>query len=99
MRKISSPDGQALTNRLFIFLKAPRPGRVKRRLAASLGAVEACRAYSDIVSHLVATLAPLREVVLHYTPASAQTLIAPWIKPGWTSCAQSPGGLGVRLSH
>ena len=51
--------------RILIFAKAPMPGRVKTRLAATLGEEEAARLYSAMVRHAVKTataveLAPVR---------------------------------------
>ncbi|MGL4460566.1 MAG: TIGR04282 family arsenosugar biosynthesis glycosyltransferase [Planctomycetia bacterium] len=44
-----------------VFLKHPTPGRVKTRLAAALGAVEAARLYADWVGRILASLDPLRK--------------------------------------
>src|SRR5688500_12940224 len=43
-------------NKLIIFVKAPRPGFVKSRLAASLGANGAAAAYRALVETLLANL-------------------------------------------
>ena len=42
----------AHARRLVVFLKAPRPGSVKTRLAETLGAEPACAAYRQLVETL-----------------------------------------------
>jgi uncharacterized protein len=68
-------------SRLVVFVKAPRAGAVKTRLAGTL----------------LANLAPLPRVELCFTPAEAGAEIQPWVRPGWLTCPQVGGGLGERL--
>jgi len=42
--------------RLCVFVKAPEPGKVKGRLAARLGARQACAAYEEVAEHCLAAL-------------------------------------------
>ncbi len=42
---------------VFVFVKAPVPGRVKTRLAASLGSVEAARLYRSLAHRIVERVA------------------------------------------
>lgn len=84
-------------NRLVVFLKAPRVGKVKTRLAETLGADAACAAYVKLVETLCANLASLRAVELCFTPAEAATEIQPWLREGWSRFPQSTGDLGQRL--
>ena len=51
--------GSAMTGRanLIVFVKSPRPGHVKRRLAAGLGPVHAARVYRGLVATLLRRLA------------------------------------------
>ncbi len=84
-------------SRLVVFLKAPRTGTVKTRLAETLGADAACTAYRQLVESLLARLALLRPVELCYTPADALPEIKPWLRNGWFKCPQSGGDLGERL--
>ncbi len=83
--------------RLIVFVKAPRPGFVKTRIAATLGADAACRIYSGLVATLLATLAPLPKVELRFTPDEALDEIQPWLRPGWSASPQGPGDLGNRM--
>ena len=85
------------SERLIIFLKAPRPGCVKTRLARELGAVPACEAYQQMVDCLLANLATLPQVELCLTPDDAAEEIAKWARPGWRMRPQGNGDLGLRL--
>ena len=85
------------TSRLVVFLKAPRSGLVKTRLAEALGADAACAAYRQLVEALLAHLAPLPAVELCFTPADASAEIHPWLRNDWSACPQSEGDLGERL--
>ncbi|MBI5800511.1 MAG: TIGR04282 family arsenosugar biosynthesis glycosyltransferase [Verrucomicrobia bacterium] len=84
-------------SRLVVFLKAPRPGSVKTRLAETLGADAACAAYRQLVEALLANLAPLQAVELCFAPADASAEINPWLRTDWSACPQSEGDLGERL--
>jgi uncharacterized protein len=84
-------------SRLVVFVKAPRAGAVKTRLAGTLGPDAACAAYRRLVEALLANLAPLPRVELCFTPAEAGAEIQPWVRPGWLTCPQVGGGLGERL--
>jgi uncharacterized protein len=83
--------------RLVIFVKAPRPGTVKTRLAQALGGEGACAAYQRLVATLLSGLRELPEVELAYTPADARSEVAPWLGPGWQAHPQEEGDLGLRL--
>jgi uncharacterized protein len=84
-------------SRLVVFVKAPRAGAVKTRLAETLGPAAACAAYRRLVEALLANLAPLPRVELCFTPAEAGAEIQPWVRPGWLTCPQVGGDLGERL--
>ncbi|MBM3838107.1 MAG: glycosyltransferase [Verrucomicrobia bacterium] len=85
------------TERLLIFLKAPRIGSVKTRLAAAIGPTPAAAAYRTLVEALLDRLAGCAGIELHYTPEDALEEICPWLRPGWTARPQCSGDLGQRL--
>lgn len=85
--------------RLILFLKAPRPGYVKTRLASALGAEAACAAYRRLVETLLPRLAGIDDVELRFSPDDACAEIAPWLQRGWTAAPQGPGELGARLAR
>ncbi|MDA1276624.1 MAG: TIGR04282 family arsenosugar biosynthesis glycosyltransferase [Verrucomicrobia bacterium] len=86
-------------NRLIIFVKAPRPGHVKTRLAASIGPEEACAAYRMLVTELLDRLNPLDQVELRYSPDDAIDEIQPWLRETWIAQPQGPGDLGARMEN
>ena len=87
----------ASTSLLIIFLKAPRVGTVKTRLAMTLGADAACAAYRCLVTRLLNQLDGLENVQLRFTPDEAEEEIRLWRRARWTLAPQGPGDLGTRL--
>ncbi|HWI58256.1 MAG TPA: TIGR04282 family arsenosugar biosynthesis glycosyltransferase, partial [Bacillota bacterium] len=85
------------SERLVVFVRAPRPGQVKTRLAQALGERAACAAYRELVQTVLGNLSALPDVELHYTPADAAGEIQSWLRPGWSLHPQVPGDLGRRL--
>ncbi len=86
-----------LKNKLIVFVKAPRPGEVKTRLATSIGAEAACEAYRKLVAGLLAKLTSLDGVELRFAPDDAEAEIRPWSRTGWQLAPQGGGDLGMRL--
>ncbi|MEY2408394.1 MAG: uncharacterized protein QOF48_1064 [Verrucomicrobiota bacterium] len=89
------------SHRLIIFLKAPRPGLVKTRLAVELGVEAAHAAYVRLVEVLFKNLTrldPADSVELRFTPDDAAAEIEKWRLPGWLVSPQGPGDLTQRLS-
>lgn len=93
MGALSNMAGQ----HLIIFVKAPRPGMVKTRLAATLGDGPAADAYRRITRTLLDHLESLANVELRYAPDDALAEIRPWLRAGWSARQQGPGDLGRRL--
>ena len=87
----------ARSEKLLVFVRAPRPGAVKTRLAQAIGAVPACAAYRRIVATLLIHLQSLAAVELCFTPDNAMAEIQPWLKKGWQAAPQGDGDLGLRL--
>ncbi len=85
--------------RIQIFLKAPRPGFVKTRLAASIGDDLSLGVYRQLVSTQFSHLPPDWPVEIHYTPADAGGELLAWIGEGYPFFPQPDGNLGNRLSH
>jgi rSAM/selenodomain-associated transferase 1 len=88
-----------MTPALGIFLKAPRLGTVKTRLAAEIGTRQALRLYRVLVHR---TLAEVRvaglEATVWFTPADAATEMRRWLGEGWDLRPQASGDLGTRLA-
>ncbi len=85
------------SEKLIVFLKAPRPGTVKTRLAETIGAGPACAAYQQLIGTLLGRLQSLRAVELCYSPDDALAEVEPWLREGWVAAAQGDGDLGQRL--
>lgn len=83
---------------LVIFLKAPRAGLVKTRLAETIGADAAADAYRELVQGLLRALKGLANVQLRFAPQDARADVETWCRPGWTLAAQVEGDLGAKLS-
>src|SRR5437870_1988067 len=87
-------------DRLIVFVKAPRPGGVKTRLAAALGAEMAARLYRLLADEAIRRTAPrggeYRRTVL-FAPADAADELAGWL-PGEELAPQCEGDLGRRIA-
>jgi rSAM/selenodomain-associated transferase 1 len=85
---------------LLVFLKYPAPGRVKTRLAESLGPVAAANLYRQWIDLVFAQVQPLRgqiSVVAYYTGADLPSFSSwhPLADQWWM---QPEGELGTRLA-
>ena len=85
--------------RIIVFLKAPRPGEVKTRLARYMGEKAACKAYIQLTETLLAKLTSLPQIEIRYTPDDAEEEILCWLRPGWTTAPQGTGELGMRMNR
>ena len=84
---------------IIVFLKAPRPGTVKTRLAQSIGTEAACQAYIEMSRSVLETLRDCNSVQLRFTPDDAQQEIQSLLHPGWCSAPQGSGDLGDRMKR
>lgn len=84
-----------------IFLKAPREGFVKTRLAATVGNAAALRIYRDLVVGQLARLPAGWPVEIHFTPADSRSEFTSWIGDAneFAFCPQVSGSLGDRLHY
>ena len=84
-----------------MMLKAPLPGTVKTRLAASIGVAAATDVYRGLVEHQAAQV-PLEWCVeVHFTPVEAEAQMRDWLAPllpeQTVFLPQAEGDLGARL--
>lgn len=86
--------------RLYVFVRAPALGAVKRRLAAGVGAVEALRFYRAATESLLRRVGrdPRWETVLAVTPDTAAHGVSPW-PAGFARVGQGGGDLGARMGR
>lgn len=87
-----------MTPAIAIFLKAPRPGRVKPRLAAEVGDRHALRLYRLIAARtLAAVRATGLEATVWFAPADAGPELRYWLGEEWPLRPQASGDLGARM--
>ena len=88
---------------LAIFVKEPRPGAVKSRLAAALGAEAAAEVYRAIAEEVMRRTVPPRDEydrIVAFDPPSARAAVGEWL--GVTAGALLPqpaGDIGVRMER
>jgi rSAM/selenodomain-associated transferase 1 len=85
-----------------LMLKAPRPGTVKTRLAASMGSDRATMVYRNLVERQLASLPSDWQVVIHYSPENAASEMEAWLSPlapAATFVPQVGGDLGDRMAE
>jgi uncharacterized protein len=86
---------------VILMLKAPIPGTVKTRLAATVGEAEAVRIYRLLAEQQLAVLPADWAVTVHCAPSSSEALMRDWLHPlraGLVFTPQTDGDLGQRLS-
>ena len=84
---------------LLVFLKYPRAGDVKTRLAASIGARRAATLYREWITLVLTRLQSLRNrtLVVGYFDGAAREEFATWLSLADEWWAQPSGDLGERL--
>ncbi len=80
-----------------LFLKAPHPGKVKTRLAQTIGSDQAALRYRNLVAGQLQRLPETVSVEVHFTPANARQEMQAWLGNGPEYFPQVEGGLGERL--
>lgn len=88
-----------MRQKLIVFVKAPRPGFVKTRLAQAIGPTAACNAYRSLVDRVLTQMRSLHEVELRFSPDDSLAEIKPWLQPHWQAAPQGEGSLGERLAR
>jgi uncharacterized protein len=86
---------------LIVFVKEPRPGAVKTRLATVLGNEQAAQLYRALAEEAVRRTRPRGreyEQLLFFTPAEAGPALARWF-PGETLLPQKGAELGERMAN
>jgi rSAM/selenodomain-associated transferase 1 len=98
-KKARRPARAAYAPRLVVMAKSPRAGRVKRRLAADVGAISATRFYRSSLAHTLMRLAryPRWQTLLAVSPDSEVS--APFWPRGVERLPQGHGDLGRRMQR
>lgn len=87
---------------ILFFVKHPSPGKVKTRLAATLGAREAANIYRRLVTATCSRLHGETPVIVAFDPADRGAEIEQWLRPllppTVSFIPQIAGDLGTRLA-
>jgi rSAM/selenodomain-associated transferase 1 len=89
-----------MSDLLIVFVKAPRPGLVKTRLAAAIGAEHAAALYRAMAERVFRETDPASGTyarVVCYAPADGRSEVDAWL-PGERLHVQSAGDLGARMA-
>ena len=87
-------------NCVVLFVKEPRPGGVKTRLAQHIGEEAAARLYRCFVVDTLSTIAELHEPLrIFYHPESAADAIQKWLNGEYSYVAQVGRDLGQRMKN
>ena len=83
---------------VFVFVKAPVPGRVKTRLASALGDIVAARLYRSLARRIVERVGMGEyRTVVYFDPPGAERDIREWLGAEREYRPQPGGDLGERL--
>ncbi len=82
---------------ILLFLKAPRPGFVKTRLAKGLGNDESCTIYRQLVARTLSQIPEEWPLRIHFAPQEAEQEMASWLGDHHHLIPQPHGDLGHRL--
>lgn len=94
----------ALSSRLILMLKYPRPGAVKTRLIPTLGAERACALHRQLAAAALAVAAEMQRaagVAIEVRTAGVPDAVAQnkWLGTGVTARDQGDGDLGARMER
>ena len=84
---------------VMVFLKAPRRGEVKTRLAATVGADEATDIYRIMAESQLRRIPAEFITEVHFAPIGSEAEMRVWLGNGPQYFPQSSGDLGARLAH
>ncbi|HHT9135544.1 MAG TPA: TIGR04282 family arsenosugar biosynthesis glycosyltransferase [Candidatus Avalokitesvara rifleensis] len=88
---------------LMIFVKYPEPGKVKTRLAKTLGAKEAARLYrimaEDVIRRLGTNVHGKYDTIIFFDPPDRASDIKDWLGNGRSYTPQSGRDLGEKLAN
>jgi rSAM/selenodomain-associated transferase 1 len=92
----------AVLRTILLFVKYPEPGRVKTRLAASVGALRAAAIYRRLATAVFARLPRDADIVVMFDPPERAAEVEAWLgamnRPA-RFLPQSSGDLGTRLER
>lgn len=96
---MDKPETQLKGCLAILFVKAPREGTVKTRLAVNVGPAKACAIYQSLVEIACRALAPFDHVEIRFTPDEYGDEIQHWLRKNWQAKPQGEGNLGEKLQR
>ena len=100
--KYECHDSRLKNTALVIFIRFPRPGKVKSRLALSLGAEKATNFYRLCAEYVFRESAKVSGEVrryVFYSDRNDKDEIKQWAGPQFYFSPQAEGSLGIRIEH
>jgi uncharacterized protein len=87
-----------VSDSILVFVRAPRLGGVKTRLAREVGDARALAVYRRLAEHTLAVAGRTGAAVcVHYAPAEGIDEVREWLGAGASYRPQAEGDLGARL--
>jgi len=87
-------------NCIILFMKVPKPGFVKTRLAKDIGNEKACYIYRQLVEKTVQTIIQTSiDFEIHYTPKNDLMFLESWLGIDLIYFPQSEGELGEKMNY
>lgn len=87
------------TTAIALFVRLPVPGRVKTRLAATIGEHAACDLYHAMVADILASIGACGlPLLLFHDEGDPRMLPDSWATAATTISRQSPGDIGARMA-
>lgn len=93
---------RAVRRAILFFVKLPEPGKVKTRLAATVGTERAAEIYQMLVARICAALPADVQVIVMCDPPDSGAAVEDWIGASLRGAEfhpQAAGDLGVRLER
>lgn len=90
---------QEHSTRILLFLKAPLPGTVKTRLAASVGEEKATAIYMILGASQLLRLPKSVPLEIHFSPPDKKIEMQQWLGAEPSYYPQCEGNLGDRIEH
>src|ERR1700741_747851 len=87
---------------LLVFVKYPEPGKVKTRLAKSIGKEKAARIYSAMAKTVIHTVSKSREykTIIFFDPPERKNDVKNWLQDnGCNLFPQNGKSLGERMAN
>jgi len=97
-KDLNSVGKDSSENILIVFLKYPKAGEVKRRLAADIGKKEAASLYKEFTEFILGEVkSDCYRIIIFYTPQSREKEVRSWLGDGFEYCPQQGSDLGERM--